>query len=49
MDNNLLETILFVEKMNSKRQLNKGETWSRTNWRWPFDVNVMLNLSKFKC
>ena len=26
MDNNLRETILFVEKMNSKRQLNKGET-----------------------
>ena len=50
MDNNLRETtILFVEVMNSKRQLSKGETLSRTNSRWPFDVNVMLNLSNFKC
>ena len=31
--------------MNSKLQL-MGETWSRgTNWRLPFDVNMMLNLS----
>ena len=50
MDNNLRETtILFVKIMNSKRQLSKEETSSRTNSRWPFDVNVMLNLSNFKC
>ena len=50
MDNNLRETtLLFVEIMNSKRQLSKGETLSRTNSRWPFDVNVMVNLSNFKC
>ena len=30
MDNNLRETnILFVEIMNSKRQLSKGETWKQ--------------------
>ena len=34
------------EIMDSRRQLSKGETWSRgTNSRLPFDVNVMLNLS----
>ena len=35
-------TNLCVEIMNSRR----GETWSRgTNSRFPFDVNLMLNLS----
>ena len=46
MDKKFRETTnLFVEIMNSKRQVN-GETWSRgTNSRLPFDVNVMLNIS----
>ena len=46
MDKKFRETTnLFVEIMNSKRQVN-GETWSRgTNLRLPFDVNVMLNIS----
>ena len=46
MDKKFRETTnLFVEIMNSKRQVN-GETWSRgTNSRLPFDVNVILNLS----
>ena len=39
-------TNLCVEIMNSKRQV-MGETWSRgTNSRLPFDINVMLNLSR---
>ena len=45
MDKGLRETTnLRVEITNRKRQ--KWETWSRgTNSRFPFDVNVMLNLS----
>ena len=29
---------------------NKEKIWSSgTNWRLPFDVNVLLNLSNCKC
>ena len=43
LDKKLRETSnLCVEIMNSRR----GETWSRgRNSRFPFDVNLMLNLS----
>ena len=43
LDKKLRETTnLCVEIMNRRR----GETWSRgTNSRFPFDVNLMLNLS----
>ena len=46
MDKKLRETTnLFVEVINSKRQV-MGKTWSRgTNSRLLFDVKVMLNLS----
>ena len=40
-----MKLLIYVWKMNSKRQV-MGETWSRgTNSRLPFDVNVLLNHS----
>ena len=48
MDKKLGETTnLCVEIMNSKRQVIGKFTWSRgTNSRLPFDIHVMLNLSR---
>ena len=48
MDKKLGETTnLCVEIMNSKRQVIWKLTWSRgTNSRLPFEINVMLNLSR---
>ena len=48
MDKKLGETTdLCVEIMNSKRQVMEKLTWSRgTNSRLPFDINVMLNLTR---
>ena len=48
MDKKLGETTnLCVEIMNSKRQVMGKFTWSRgTNSRLPFDIHVMLNLSR---
>jgi len=51
MDEKLRETTnLCVEMMNSKRQVLKGETWSRGTYsRLPLDVNVILNISTIYC
>ena len=48
MDKKLGETInLCVEKMNSKRQVMGKLAWSRgTNSRLPFDIHVILNVSR---
>ena len=48
MDKKWRETTSFCEEvMNSKREV-MGETWSRdTNLCLPFDVNVMVKLSRY--
>ena len=47
MDKKLRETTNLGLEKNEQWTTSKEETWPRgTNSRLPFDVNVMLNLSK---